>query len=144
LFTGFLKTSLLYGFLQVWQALLKYPYLYYNGFATCLSLNPGRSCITGNYIHLIYSTQLHWHLLIRIHRLCYKYISETKGLENISSGCPSGRFTRTALMIMVSITSIIAIGAYIGYLGGANMAGTDSIVESMAAPTASLAGSVLD
>ena len=69
-----------------------------------------------------------------------KYISETKGLENISSGCPSGRFTRTALVLMVSITSIIAAGAYIGYLGGANMAGTDSAVEGMAAPTASPGG----
>lgn len=69
-----------------------------------------------------------------------KYISETRGLENTSSDGPSDRFTRTALMLMVSITSIIAIGAYIGYLGGANMAGIDSTVEGIASPTASPGG----
>jgi len=69
-----------------------------------------------------------------------KYISETRGMENIQPGCPLDRFTKTALVLMFSITSIIAIGAYIGYLNGANMAGTDSTVEGMAAPTASPGG----
>jgi cobalt/nickel transport system permease protein len=65
-----------------------------------------------------------------------KYISETTGMENIPSGRTLDRFTRNALLLMVSMTSIIAIGSYIGYLGGANMAGIDSTVEAMAAPTA--------
>lgn len=69
-----------------------------------------------------------------------KYISETGGMENIQSGCPLDRFTISALLLMVSITSIIAIGAYVGYLGGANMAGTDSTVESRVAPAASPGG----
>jgi cobalt/nickel transport system permease protein len=64
-----------------------------------------------------------------------KYISETKVMDNITSGCD--RFTRTALLLMVSITSIIIVAAYIGYLGGGEMAGIDGTVEAMAAPAAS-------
>jgi len=69
-----------------------------------------------------------------------KYISETGCMENISPGYPGDRFSRNALLLMFSIAAIIAIGAYIGYLGGVNMAGTDSTVESMAAPSASRGG----
>lgn len=67
-----------------------------------------------------------------------KYISESRGMENICS--PMDRFTRTALLLMVSIASIITIAAYIGYLGGANLAGTDGTVEAKAAPAASIDG----
>ncbi|PWB54776.1 MAG: energy-coupling factor ABC transporter permease [Candidatus Methanoperedenaceae archaeon] len=67
-----------------------------------------------------------------------KYISETTYKENLS---PAGdRFSRNALLLMLSITSIIVIGAYIGYLGGASMAGTDSTVEATAKPEASPGG----
>lgn len=65
-----------------------------------------------------------------------KYITETGAIETISSGCPADRFTITALLLMVSITSIIVIGAYIGYLDGATMAGIDTTIEAMAAPAA--------
>ncbi len=66
-----------------------------------------------------------------------KYIHETDGMEKIAVSCPLDRFTKTALLLMFSITSIIAIGAYLGYLDGAKMAGTDGIVEKQAAPSSS-------
>ena len=69
-----------------------------------------------------------------------KYISETRCMENISSGYPVDRFSRNVLLLMFSITAIIVIGAYIGYLGGANMAGIDSTIEAMAAPAVLPAG----
>jgi cobalt/nickel transport system permease protein len=69
-----------------------------------------------------------------------KYINETGAMENISSRCPIDRFTITALLLMFSITSIIVICAYIGYLGGATMAGIDTTIEKMAAPAASPGG----
>jgi cobalt/nickel transport system permease protein len=66
-----------------------------------------------------------------------QYIHETGNMEKIDVSCPMDRFTKTALLLMFSIISIIAIGAYVGYLDGANMAGTDGIVEAQAAPLAS-------
>ena len=66
-----------------------------------------------------------------------KYISEAGADFNISSGCPLDRFTKTALMLMVSFTLVIAAAAYVGYLDGANMAGIDSTVEALASPGAS-------
>ena len=46
------------------------------------------------------------------------------------------RFTKTALVLMVVITAIFIVGAYIGYIGGHEMEGTDAIVEEHAASTA--------
>jgi len=70
-----------------------------------------------------------------------RYIYETGSMDKINTSCPLDRFTKTALMLMFSIISIIAIGAYIGYyLDGANMAGTDGTVEAQAAPLASHEG----
>jgi cobalt/nickel transport system permease protein len=66
-----------------------------------------------------------------------KFIHETGSIDRINSSCPLDRFTKTALLLMFSIISIIAIGAYVGYLNGANMAGIDGIVEAQAAPLAS-------
>jgi cobalt/nickel transport system permease protein len=65
-----------------------------------------------------------------------KYISETGSMDKINTSCTPDRFTKTALLLMFSIISIIAIGAYAGYLDGATMAGTDGIVEAEAAPLA--------
>jgi cobalt/nickel transport system permease protein len=65
-----------------------------------------------------------------------KYISETKPEVVAPAGVCLDRFTKTALGLMILITSVIAIGSYIGYLGGGNMAGTDSIVGALAAPGA--------
>jgi cobalt/nickel transport system permease protein len=63
-----------------------------------------------------------------------KYISETKS-ELVAPGraCPD-KFTRTAFTLMILITLTIAIGAYVGYLRGGNMAGVDGTVESLAVP----------
>jgi len=58
-------------------------------------------------------------------------------MDKINTSCPLDRFTKTALLLMFSIISIIAIGAYVGHLDGAKMAGTDGIVEAQAAPMAS-------
>lgn len=69
-----------------------------------------------------------------------KYISETRTDINISYGCPIDRFTKTAFLLMVLISSIIALGAYAGYLNGANMAGIDGTVEALAAPASSPGG----
>src|SRR5659263_613106 len=60
-----------------------------------------------------------------------QYISKTNSMERINLSCPMDRFTKTALLLMFSIISIIAIAAYIGYQDGANMAGTDGIVEAL-------------
>ena len=43
------------------------------------------------------------------------------------------KFTQTALVLMVVITALFCIGAYIGYIGGAGMEGTDGVVEEHAA-----------
>ena len=43
------------------------------------------------------------------------------------------RFTKTALVLMVVITAIFCIGAYLGYISGAGMEGTDGVVEDHAA-----------
>jgi len=66
-----------------------------------------------------------------------RYIHETGSIEKINISCPMDRFTKTALLLMFSIISILAIAAYVGYLDGTNMAGTDGIVEAQAAPLAS-------
>ena len=64
-------------------------------------------------------------------------------MENISlQAIPGADSQKHALLLMVSITSIIAIGAYIGYLGGANMAGIDSTVEGRPHPLASPGGGI--
>lgn len=69
-----------------------------------------------------------------------KYISETKSeLVAPGSACPD-KFTRMAYTLMILITLIIAIGAYVGYLRGGNMAGVDGTVESLAAPDATSNG----
>jgi cobalt/nickel transport system permease protein len=65
-----------------------------------------------------------------------KYISETKSkLVAPGRACPD-KFTRTAFTLMILIALIIAIGAYVGYLRGGNMAGVDGTVETLAAPYA--------
>lgn len=46
------------------------------------------------------------------------------------------RFTKTALVLMIVITAIFLIGAYLGYIGGHGMEGTDAMVEEHAASTA--------
>ena len=43
------------------------------------------------------------------------------------------KFTKTALVLMVVTTALFCIGAYIGYVGGADMEGTDGLVEEHAA-----------
>lgn len=65
-----------------------------------------------------------------------KHITETKP-EMVAPACVGlDRFTKIALGLMILITSLLAIGAYIGYLRGSDMAGTDSTVEALAAPGA--------
>lgn len=66
-----------------------------------------------------------------------RYISETEIKTSISSGCPIDRFTFISISLMVLIASVIAIGAYAGYMDGANMAGIDTTVEQVAAPASS-------
>jgi hypothetical protein len=65
-----------------------------------------------------------------------KYISETKPEVVAPASVCLDRFTKTALCLMILITSLLAIGAYIGYLSGSTMAGTDSTVRVLAAPGA--------
>ena len=65
-----------------------------------------------------------------------KYISETKPEVVAPADFSLDRFTKTALSLMILITALLAIGAYIGYLRGSAMAGTDSTVEAIAAPGA--------
>ncbi len=66
-----------------------------------------------------------------------KYISETKSelVEPQGHGGIS-RFTKTAMVLMVSITSVIFVGAYFGYINGGDNAGVDGTVETLAAPGA--------
>lgn len=60
-----------------------------------------------------------------------KYISGTGVM-----GSPGiDRFTKIALMAMLMIATIIAAGAYIGHLGGKDMAGVDGTIEAKAAPS---------
>ncbi len=63
-----------------------------------------------------------------------KYISGAK--QELIGAASHGKdnFTSTALLLMVVIASVIALGAYVGYLEGGNMAGVDGIVEARAAP----------
>lgn len=65
-----------------------------------------------------------------------KYISETKSELIDSQGYGIGRFTKTALALMVLITSVIFVGAYFGYINGGDNAGVDGTVETLAAPDA--------
>jgi len=65
-----------------------------------------------------------------------KYISQTKSQLVAPAGVFLGRFTKTALLLMILIASVIAAGAYIGYSGGGNMAGVDGTIEALAAPAA--------
>lgn len=70
-----------------------------------------------------------------------KYISETKS-ELVEPQSHSGisRFTKTAMALMISITSVIFVGAYFGYISGGDNAGVDGTVEKLAAPGAGLDG----
>lgn len=63
-----------------------------------------------------------------------KYISRTKQELIGAAGHGKDNFTKTALLLMVVIASVIAMGAYVGYLKGGDMAGVDGIVEARAAP----------
>ena len=62
-----------------------------------------------------------------------KYISETKPEVVAPADIRLDRFTKTALVLMILITSMLAISAYIGYLRGSDMAGTDGTVGVLAA-----------
>lgn len=64
-----------------------------------------------------------------------KYISETKA-EVMNTTGTTDKFTKTALVCMILITTIIAAGAYIGFLKGDELAGVDGTVEALAAPAA--------
>jgi len=48
------------------------------------------------------------------------------------------QFTKIALVLMVAITLTFCAFAYIGHLSGAEMEGTDAIVEDTAASTANV------
>ncbi len=69
-----------------------------------------------------------------------KYINESRMdvLKENNGGIDS--FTKTALLLMAIITSVIVIGSYIGYSNGGNMAGVDGTVEKLAAPDANIDG----
>ena len=69
-----------------------------------------------------------------------KYLGETGTEVAGIEGGGTDKFTKAALVLMVLIASIIAAGAYIGYLKGADMAGTDGTVEARAAPGADTDG----
>lgn len=64
-----------------------------------------------------------------------EYLSRTRR-ELVGTPDVMGRFTKTALLLMILITFAIALGAYIGYLKGGDMSGVDSTVETFAAPDA--------
>lgn len=64
-----------------------------------------------------------------------KYINQTGGHVIDTAGSP-GRFAITAFVLMTVIISLIAAGAYIGYIGGKDMTGIDGIVETDAVPDA--------
>jgi len=61
-----------------------------------------------------------------------KYINQTGAQVIDTKGSPN-RFAKTAFVLMIVIVSLIAAGAYIGYIGGRDMAGIDGIVETNAA-----------
>lgn len=69
-----------------------------------------------------------------------KYISEAKAELISTPSYGMDRFTKTALLLMISITSIITAGAYLGYLKGGDNAGVDGAVEALAAPDANPEG----
>lgn len=69
-----------------------------------------------------------------------KYINESRADVLKDSNAVIDSFTKTALLLMVIITSVIAIGSYIGYSGGGDMAGVDGTVEQLAAPDANIDG----
>ncbi len=62
-----------------------------------------------------------------------KYINQT-GAQVIDTARSPDRFAKTAIAMMIVIASLIAAGAYIGYMGGGDMAGVDGTVEANAAP----------
>ncbi|VVB90839.1 Cobalt transport protein CbiM [uncultured archaeon] len=102
-----------------------------------LSLNPGNAM----YYWKLYSigfipTQLPLALAeFAFTGYAIKYISQTKS-EVIDTSQSFDRFTKTALLLMFLIAGVIAASAYIGYMGGGNMAGVDGTVEAGAAPGA--------
>lgn len=69
-----------------------------------------------------------------------KYISETKAELIYTQSYTIDKFTKTALILMVLITSIIAAGAYLGYLKGSDNAGVDGTVEKLASPASNPEG----
>ncbi|VVB97848.1 Cobalt transport protein CbiM [uncultured archaeon] len=100
-----------------------------------LSLNPG------NVIHYwkLYSlgfipTQLPLAFMeFAFTGFTIKYISETKA-EVMTTNYGMDRFTKTAIVLMILVSSFIAASAYLGYLRGDKLAGIDGTVESLAAP----------
>jgi hypothetical protein len=69
-----------------------------------------------------------------------KYINESRAIVLKNSTVGIGNFTKTALLLMVIITSVIALASYIGNSGGGNMAGVDGTVEKLAASDARIDG----
>ncbi len=65
-----------------------------------------------------------------------KYISRTKQELTGAPGYGMDSFTKTALSLMIVFASVIALGAYAGYLKGGDMSGIDGTVELRAAPGA--------
>jgi len=63
-----------------------------------------------------------------------KYINETGSNAINTMDIPIDKFTKISLLLMFLITSVIAAGAYLGYLNGWNMAGVDGSVEKQASP----------
>lgn len=61
-----------------------------------------------------------------------KYIKRT-GAHVIDTTGGTDGFAKTAFILMIVIGSLIAAGAYIGYMGGGDMAGVDGTVEANAA-----------
>jgi len=61
-----------------------------------------------------------------------KYINQTGAHVIETAGSPD-RFAKTAFVLMIIIVSLIAAGAYIGYIRGGEMAGVDGTVETNAA-----------
>lgn len=102
-----------------------------------LSLNPG------NVIHYwkLYSlgfipTQLPLALAeFAFTAYVIKYINDTGSKVIITGDRPLDKFTKTSLLLMFLIISVIAVGAYLGYINGRDMAGVDGSVEQQAKPS---------
>ncbi len=68
-----------------------------------------------------------------------EYLSRTQqGLASVPKGMD--RFTGIAILLMIVITSVIALGAYLGHLKGEDMTGVDSTIEELAVPDAKQGG----